>query len=146
MNPEVWGPPAWTFLHSITLAYPDNPSDLDKSNYENFFNELQPIIPCAKCSQNYYIHLQEDPISNNLDSKKSLVNWLINVHNKVNKSNNKRELTYNEVMNHYKLLYNGDLTNKPLTESNNMTNTILTVIFILLIIGLIYVYYKTYLK
>ena len=38
MNPEVWGPPAWTFLHSITLAYPDNPSDIDKSNYENFFS------------------------------------------------------------------------------------------------------------
>ena len=146
MNPEVWGPPAWTFLHSVTLAYPDNPSDVDKSNYENFFNTLQPILPCAKCSQNYYIHLQEDPISNHLDSKKSLVNWLINVHNKVNKINNKEELTYNEVMNHYKLLYNGDLTNKPLKESNNMTNTILTVIFILLIIGLIYVYYKKYLK
>ena len=111
-----------------------------------FFNTLQPILPCAKCSQNYLRHLQEDPISNNLDNKKSLVNWLINVHNKVNKSNNKRELTYNEVMNHYKLLYNGDLTNKPLKESNNMTNTILTVIFILLIIGLIYVFYKKYLK
>ena len=79
MNPEVWGPPAWTFLHSITLAYPDNPSDIDKSNYENFFNTLQPILPCAKCSQNYLRHLQEDPISNNLDNKKSLVNWLISV-------------------------------------------------------------------
>ena len=89
-------------------------------------------------------HLQEDPITNNLDSKKSLVNWLINVHNKVNKSNNKRELTYNEVMNHYKLLYNGDLSSKPLKEPNN--NMILIVIFILLIIGLIYVYVKKYLK
>ena len=144
MNPEVWGPPAWTFLHSVTLAYPDNPSDIDKSNYENFFNTLQPILPCAKCSQNYLRHLQEDPISNHLDSKKSLVNWLINVHNKVNKSNNKRELTYNEVMNHYKLLYNGDLTNKQIKETNN--NMILIVIFILLIIGLIYVYVKKYLK
>ena len=146
MNPEVWGPPAWTFLHSVTLAYPDNPSDVDKSNYENFFNILQPILPCAKCSQNYLKHLQEDPISNHLDSKKSLVNWLINVHNKVNKINNKRELTYNEVMNHYKLLYNGDLTNVPINKSTNSTNTILIIIFILLIIGLIYVYVKKYLK
>ena len=59
MNPEIWGPPAWTFLHSVTLAYPDNPSDRDKSNYENFFNELQPILPCAKCSQNYMKHLTQ---------------------------------------------------------------------------------------
>ena len=146
MNPEVWGPPAWTFLHSVTLAYPDNPSDIDKSNYENFFNTLQPILPCAKCSQNYMRHLQEDPISNHLDNKNSLVNWLINVHNKVNKSNNKRELTYNEVMNHYKLLYNGNLTNNSPKEPNNMTNTFLTVLFILLIIWLIYICVKKYLK
>ena len=146
MNPEVWGPPAWTFLHSITLAYPDNPSDVNKTNYENFFNALQPILPCAKCSQNYLKHLQEDPISNHLDSKNSLVNWLINVHNKVNKINDKRELTYNEVINHYKLLYNGDLSNKPIKKSTNMTNTYLIIIFILLIIGLIYIYVKKYLK
>ena len=91
-------------------------------------------------------HLQEDPISNHLDSKKSLVNWLINVHNKVNKSNNKRQLTYNEVMNHYKLLYNGDLTDKPIKKDTNSINTLLIIIFILLIIGLIYVYVKKYLK
>ena len=143
MNPEVWGPPAWTFLHSVTLAYPDNPTDTDKTNYEKFFTSLQPILPCAKCSQNYYKHLQEDPISNNLDNKKSLVNWLINVHNKVNSTNDKRVLTYNEVMNHYKLLYNGDLSSKPIEKSSN---TPLIIIFFLLIIGLIYVCFKKYLK
>ena len=143
MNPEVWGPPAWTFLHSVTLAYPDNPTDTDKTNYKNFFTSLQPILPCAKCSQNYYKHLQEDPISNHLENKKSLVNWLINVHNKVNSSNDKRVLTYNEVMNHYKLLYNGDLSSKPIEKSSN---TPLIIIFFLLIIGLIYVCFKKYLK
>ena len=143
MNPEVWGPPGWTFLHSVTLAYPDNPTDTDKTNYEKFFTSLQPILPCAKCSQNYYKHLQEDPISNHLENKKSLVNWLINVHNKVNSSNDKRVLTYNEVMNHYKLLYNGDLSSKPIEKSSN---TPLIIIFFLLIIGLIYVCFKKYLK
>ena len=23
MKPEIWGPHAWMFLHSITLEYPD---------------------------------------------------------------------------------------------------------------------------
>ena len=31
MNPEIWGPPAWMFLHSISLAYPKNPTDVDKT-------------------------------------------------------------------------------------------------------------------
>ena len=146
MNPEIWGPPAWTFLHSITLAYPDNPTDTDRINYENFFNALQPILPCAKCSENYMKDLQQDPIKNHLDNKTTLVKWLINVHNRVNKNNNKRQLTYNEVINHYKLLYNGNLNNKPINKTNNLTNIILTIIFILLIIGLIYVCAKKYLK
>ena len=26
MEPNIWGPGAWTFLHSITFQYPENPS------------------------------------------------------------------------------------------------------------------------
>ena len=37
MDPEVWGPHGWYFLHSITLAYPDNPTDDDKTYHKNFF-------------------------------------------------------------------------------------------------------------
>ena len=146
MNPEIWGPPAWTFLHSVTLAYPDNPSEIDKENYKTFFKSLQPVLPCHKCSMNYLNHINEDPVENHLDTKQSLVKWFIDIHNKVNNSNGKRDYTYDEVMNHYKLLYNGDLTNKPIKKDTNSTNTLLIIIFILLIIGLIYVYVKKYLK
>ena len=30
MDPLIWGPHAWFFLHSITLVYPDNPSEQEK--------------------------------------------------------------------------------------------------------------------
>ena len=53
MNPEIWGPSAWMFLHSVSLAYPKNPDEEDRLNYGNFFNNLQPILPCQKCSNNY---------------------------------------------------------------------------------------------
>ena len=33
MEPEIWGPHAWQFLHSITLSYPDNPTFEDKNNH-----------------------------------------------------------------------------------------------------------------
>ena len=32
-NPEIWGPGAWLFLHTITLNYPTNPTFEDKENY-----------------------------------------------------------------------------------------------------------------
>ena len=35
-NNNVWGPAAWTFLHTITFNYPDNPTNQDKQYYFNF--------------------------------------------------------------------------------------------------------------
>ena len=40
MNPNIWGPGAWTFLHSVTLNYPDTPSQQDKNEYADFFKSL----------------------------------------------------------------------------------------------------------
>ena len=37
MNPKIWGPHAWIFLHSITLNYPENPTpELKKNNIKDF--------------------------------------------------------------------------------------------------------------
>ena len=40
-NPEVWGPGAWLFLHTISLNYPTNPTYEDKENYKTFFTSLK---------------------------------------------------------------------------------------------------------
>ena len=46
MRPEIWGPHAWIFLHSVTLEYPDNPTDEDKQNMINFIDSLGNVLPC----------------------------------------------------------------------------------------------------
>ena len=77
MDPEIWGPHAWIFLHSITLNYPNNPTMYDKQHYKNFFINLHHILPCEWCSKNYIHHLQKYPIDNYLNTKKkfsSMVN------------------------------------------------------------------------
>ena len=53
MNPEVWGPGAWTFLHSITFQYPEKPTDIDKQKYYTFFNSLKNVLPCPVCRDHY---------------------------------------------------------------------------------------------
>ena len=70
MDPEIWGPNAWIFLHTITLNYPNNPTMYDKQNYKNFFVNLHSILPCDWCSKNYKHHLQKYPIDNYLNTKK----------------------------------------------------------------------------
>lgn len=150
MDPRVWGPPAWTFLHSVTLAYPDNPTETDRTNYGTFFNNLQPVLPCLKCSNNYLKHIQEYPVENHLTDKESLVKWLIEMHNKVNRLYDKPDITYDEMLDNYKSLYNisnNNMFDKNITNySKSNTNTILLFLFVVLVIVLIGFYIKKYLN
>ena len=105
MEPEIWGPHAWQFLHSITLSYPDNPTLEDKNNHAQFFNSIQNILPCQKCRDHYTQNLQAFPVEQHLDNKESLFRWSIDLHNRVNVINNKREYSYDEVTELYEKMY-----------------------------------------
>tara|TARA_Y100001973_G_scaffold88978_1_gene134840 strand:- start:169 stop:642 length:474 start_codon:yes stop_codon:yes gene_type:complete len=105
MDPKVWGPHGWQFLHSITLAYPDNPTLEDKNNHAQFFNGIQNILPCQRCRDHYSLSLQELPVEQHLENKESLFRWLVDIHNRVNVKNNKREYSYDEVTKLYEKMY-----------------------------------------
>mgnify|MGYP000904851637 FL=1 len=126
MNPEVWGPGAWTFLHSITMYYPDNPTNEQKMNHKDFFENLQNILPCPTCSKHYYDNLKKYPLDEALESKDKLTKWLIDIHNEVNKKNNKRTYSYEEVIKIYDKKYS--------ESKNNYGNKILIGIVIVLIL------------
>lgn len=111
MEPEIWGPPGWIFLHTITLNYPHRPTIYHKEKYKNFFLNLQNVLPCKYCSHNYMLHLKKYPIDNFLDSKKQLVQWLIHIHNEVNIIFKKKTITYDEFIKIYKNIYNKKKTN-----------------------------------
>ena len=125
-NPEVWGPGAWLFLHTISLNYPTNPTYEDKENYKTFFTSLKNVIPCKNCAKHYSENLNNYPIDKSLNSKQDLVKWLIDIHNEVNVKNNKRKYSYDEVINKYNNLY------------SSKTNYCMIIIVILLILFAIY--------
>lgn len=134
MEPEIWGPHGWIFLHTITLNYPHKPTMQDRENYKSFFLNLQNVLPCQYCSHNYKIHLRKYPIDKFLDSKKNLVKWLIHIHNEVNIIFNKKTITYDEFILIYKNIYN--------TKKN--TNYLIYVfIFVTILISVIlFLYFK----
>lgn len=120
MEPNVWGKHAWIFLHSVTMNYPDNPTNDDRKNYKNFFENLRFILPCEVCKKHYSKHIQSKPIEHALHSKKKLVEWLIEVHNQVNISLNKPTMSYDQVIDLYKKIYNNSTYSEKINiKSNN---------------------------
>tara|TARA_B100002051_G_C16727933_1_gene636398 strand:+ start:383 stop:769 length:387 start_codon:yes stop_codon:yes gene_type:complete len=128
MEPNIWGPQAWTFLHSITLNYPETPTIQDKQNHKVFFESLQHVIPCPNCKKHYKQNLIKFPIQ--LDSKNDFIQWLVNIHNEVNKKNKKRIWSVKEVKKKYKKMY----------DKTDYTNYYLLILFIICI--LFYFYYN----
>ena len=136
MDPEIWGPNAWLFLHTITFNYPKNPTIIDRNNYYDFFNSLQNVLPCEKCQEHYKLNLQKFPIQ--LQSRRHLVQWLINMHNAVNIQNGKEVWTYDGVYEKYSSLYGGG--GKTGFSLPNMDTYIIFILFIVIII-VVYLYY-----
>ena len=124
MNPEIWGPGAWTFLHTITLNYPNNP-DIDVIDYhKNFFILLKNIIPCEKCKKHYSQYLIDNPIGDVLNNKQDFVIWLNKLHNVINVRNNKPEMNIKNMIKLYKKKY---------SEKNNFKMYILILLFVIII-------------
>lgn len=97
MNPEIWGPPAWNFLHLLSLSYPIEPTYEEKTNFKNFIYSLQKILPCDTCSNNFLNKINNSNLDKVLESRDTLFEWFVDIHNIVNKENNKKEWTYSEV-------------------------------------------------
>ena len=87
MDPSVWGPHAWIFLHTISLQYPTSPTQIEKVKHREWLNNLKYVIPCQKCRNHYSNYITKNPP--NLESKKEFVDWVWELHNDVNKRNGK---------------------------------------------------------
>lgn len=132
MRPDIWGPSAWIFLHSITLNYPENPTDIEKQNMKDFINSMGKVLPCDKCKNNFISHMQKNKLTNEiLSSKKQFIKWMIDLHNLVNEINNKQKMTYEEAL--------SDILIK--TNGNNSYSVIPCYILTLLMIILLVFYY-----
>jgi len=100
--PDVWGPPIWLFLHTITTKIKDN---LDINIYKGLFRIIKTIcknLPCPTCSADatmFLAKINEDVII----SRQKLINNIYIFHNYVNKKNKKPLFNYNMIVNYNKM-------------------------------------------
>jgi len=103
MNQNVWGPHTWFFLHSVTFNYSFKPTVEDKTHINQFFKEIEDILPCSICRGHYKQHLKKKPIQNG--SRKELAYWLVDLHNIVNIQEHKPTMSYQAVLDMYSRAY-----------------------------------------
>ena len=83
LNPEIWGPWYWGFLHTIAIAYPNFPNAETKKKYYELIQSLPLFIPVESISTSFGKLLQLYPVSPYLDNKQSFIKWVHFIHNKI---------------------------------------------------------------
>jgi hypothetical protein len=96
LDPNVWGPHFWFFLHTIALSYPHRPNEVTKKKYYEFIQNLPLFIPVEEIGSDFLKILDEYPITAYLDSRDSFIRWMHFVHNKINEKLEKPKITLND--------------------------------------------------
>ena len=142
MDPNIWGPGAWTLLHSVTFNYPEKPTQQDKNEYSDFFYALANVLPCGICQDHLKKHLNNIPIKFYLESKETLTKWLFEIHNLVNQDTKKKTITYKHFKKIYKNIYSNSKESITYYKQKNKIQKIIIYLLIILIIVMLLVYKK----
>lgn len=108
LNPAVWGPHYWFFLHTIAMTYPQRPNAITKKKYYEFLMNLPLFIPNETIARNVVSWLDAFPVSAYLDSRDDLVKWMHFLHNHVNQTLHKPPISLQEFYRVYHEAYKAE--------------------------------------
>ena len=96
LDPNVWGPHFWFFLHTLAMSYPHHPNAVTKKKYYEMIQNLPLFIPVELIGNDFNKLLDEYPVTAYLDSRESFIKWMHFIHNKINEKLNKPKITLND--------------------------------------------------
>jgi hypothetical protein len=134
LNPEIWGPLFWFFLHTISFHYPLHPNDVIKKKYYDFIMNLPIFIPVENMSNNFTNLLNLYPVSPYLDDRNSLISWTHFIHNKINEQLEKPTMSLEDF---YIIYYNKF---KPVSEKRKKWRFIIKQLFFIVTIILLIIF------
>lgn len=113
---NTWGTINWLGHHLLTLRYPNTPTEEDKQAMRSYILSACPYMAwCAECRQHFQertavpttediqAHVNER-VEEALKDRVSLVTLFIDLHNAVNAETGKKQLTFDEFIDHYRNL------------------------------------------
>ena len=96
LDPTIWGPHFWFFLHTIAMTYPIRPNDVTRKKYYEFIMNLPIFIPVEAMGSDFSKLLDEYPVTAYLDSRDAFIRWIHFIHNKINEKLEKPKISMND--------------------------------------------------
>jgi hypothetical protein len=139
LDPKVWGPHYWFFLHTLAMTYPHHPNAVTKKKYYEFIQNLPLFLPVQEISSEFSKLIDKYPITSYLDNRDSFVRWMHFIHNKINEKLEKPQISLNEFFVKY---YDEYKTNdEKLTQYYKLRDIVIYFGIIFSCVGIIYYLY-----
>jgi hypothetical protein len=139
LDPKVWGPHYWFFLHTLAMTYPHHPNAVTKKKYYEFIQNLPLFLPVEEISGEMSRLIDKYPVTPYLDDRDSFVRWMHFIHNKINEKLEKPQISLNEFFVKYYDDYKS--SDEKLTEYYKIREKVIYFGIILGISGAIYYLY-----
>jgi len=101
LDPKIWGPHYWFFLHTVAMSYPRTPNEVTRKKYYDFIQNFPLFIPIEDIGNTFSKLVDKYPVTPYLDSRDSFTRWVHFIHNKINVALKLPELTMDQAMASY---------------------------------------------
>jgi len=139
LDPKIWGPHYWFFLHTIAMTYPHHPNAVTKKKYYEFVQNLPLFIPVEEISKEFEKLIDKYPITPYLDNRDSFTRWMYFIHNKINEKLEKPSISLNDFFVQYYNQYKSQ--NEKILEYYKLKEKIIYGGILITISGVIYYLY-----
>lgn len=139
LDPKIWGPHYWFFIHTAAMTYPIRPNAVTKKKYYEFIQNLPLFIPVESLSGEFSKLIDKYPVTPYLDNRESLIRWTHFIHNKINQKLEKPQISLSEFYVKYYEEYKSQ--NVKMVEYYKMREKVLYCGIIVTIAGGIYYLY-----
>jgi hypothetical protein len=141
LNPNIWGPPFWFTLQTISINYPVSPNETTKKKYYDFIQNIPLFIPNDSFGNKFIQLLDDFPVTPYLDSRTSFMKWINFIHNQINKELGKPIIEFQDGINKYYDHYKPqEIKNKK--EFREKQKIIYGTVVILAVLSAFYLYNK----
>ena len=139
LDPKIWGPHYWFFLHTLAMTYPNHPNAVTKKIYYEFVQNISTFIPVEHMATEFKSLINEYPVQTYLDNRESFIRWVWFIHNKINKKLEKETISLSDFSIRYYNEYKS--TNEKMIDYYKIREKVIYCSLVLAGVGSIYYLY-----